>query len=144
MTSRKGDILLSKNGTIGITKVVDWDEEFSIFVSLCLIKVDTKQVIPEFLSYFIQSDIAVSQLKFRAKQGTVTNLHLEEIRELVCGLPSIEEQRKIVEIISSIESKIRNEQINLLTIRQMKRGLMQVLLSGKVRVKVDDQEEVTA
>ena len=34
----KGDILLSKNGTVGITKVIDWDEEFSIFVSLCLIK----------------------------------------------------------------------------------------------------------
>ena len=33
----KGDILLSKNGTIGITKVIDWDFEFSFFVSLCLI-----------------------------------------------------------------------------------------------------------
>lgn len=34
----KGDILLSKNGTIGITKVIDWEIEFSIFVSLCLLK----------------------------------------------------------------------------------------------------------
>ncbi|MGK7936699.1 MAG: hypothetical protein AB4206_13015 [Xenococcaceae cyanobacterium] len=34
----KGDLLYSKNGTIGVPRIVDWDFEFSIFVSLCLIK----------------------------------------------------------------------------------------------------------
>ena len=32
---QKGDLLLSKNGTIGISKKIDWNWEFSIFVSLC-------------------------------------------------------------------------------------------------------------
>jgi len=44
----KGDILLSKNGTIGLTKIVDWDFQFSIFVSLCLIK-STSEISSEFL-----------------------------------------------------------------------------------------------
>jgi type I restriction enzyme S subunit len=35
---QKGDLLYSKNGTIGVVRVVNWDFEFSIFVSLCLIK----------------------------------------------------------------------------------------------------------
>src|SRR5476651_1710075 len=38
----KGDLLLSKNGTIGVPRVVSWDWEFSIFVSLCLIKFNKK------------------------------------------------------------------------------------------------------
>lgn len=33
-----GDLLLSKNGTIGVPKLITWNWEFSIFVSLCLIK----------------------------------------------------------------------------------------------------------
>jgi len=33
-----GDILYSKNGTVGIAKLVDWTTEFSIFVSLALLK----------------------------------------------------------------------------------------------------------
>ena len=33
----KWDVLYSKNGTIGIAKLVDWDWEFSIFVSLALV-----------------------------------------------------------------------------------------------------------
>jgi len=32
--AEKGDVLYSKNGTIGIAKLIDWDWEFSIFVSL--------------------------------------------------------------------------------------------------------------
>ncbi len=38
----KGDILYSKNGTIGVSRVIDWDWEFSVFVSLCLIKTEEK------------------------------------------------------------------------------------------------------
>lgn len=50
--AERGDILLSKNGTIGVTKVVDWAFEFSFFVSLCLIKskseLDTRIFLPLF------------------------------------------------------------------------------------------------
>ncbi len=35
---KKGDILLSKNGTVGVPFVIDFDNEISIYVSLCLIK----------------------------------------------------------------------------------------------------------
>ena len=38
---KKGDILLSKNGTIGVPFVIDFDNEVSIYVSLCLIKLST-------------------------------------------------------------------------------------------------------
>ncbi|WP_198936663.1 restriction endonuclease subunit S [Anoxybacillus kestanbolensis] len=135
----KGDVLLSKNGTIGLVKVINWDWEFSIFVSLCLIKVQKDKLLPEFLAYFLQSDIALKQFRLRSKQGTVTNLHLIEIRELLCGLPSIEEQYKIVQILNSISKKISKETKKLEILMTIKKGLMQALLTGKVRVKVDDE-----
>lgn len=47
----KGDLLYSKNGTIGVSRIVDWDFDFSIFVSLCLIKVIKQKLNIEFLQY---------------------------------------------------------------------------------------------
>jgi restriction endonuclease S subunit len=134
----KGDILLSKNGTIGITKIVDWDEEFSIFVSLCLIKPKKDKVLSKYLMYFIQSEVAMKQFRLRSKQGTVTNLHLVEIRELICGIPSFKEQQSIVNIIDSVTDKLTIEKARLANLIKIKKGLMQDLLTGKVRVKVDD------
>lgn len=49
----KGDILISKCGTIGRTKLVDVDYEFSIFVGLALLKLNKKKVCGEFLEQLL-------------------------------------------------------------------------------------------
>jgi type I restriction enzyme, S subunit len=134
----KGDVLFSKNGTIGITKIINWDWEFSIFVSLALLKIHNKdKVNVAFLDLYLQSPIVRKQIKDRAKQGSVTNLHLEEIRDFDFVIPSTEEQNKIVHIISSIEKKIRTSINKFRQTQSLKKSLMQVLLTGKVRVKVN-------
>ena len=58
----KNDILLSKNGTIGIPKVIDWDWEFSIFVSLCLIKMNKKIIYSHYAKYFFESEALKKQI----------------------------------------------------------------------------------
>ncbi|HBY1066187.1 TPA: hypothetical protein MIP66_21975, partial [Klebsiella pneumoniae] len=99
-----GDILLSKNGTIGITKIVDWDWEFSVFVSLCLIKIKRENIDPRYIQLVLQSELVKHQIKARSKTGTITNLHLEEIREFLIPIPQIKEQIQIVEIIERAHS----------------------------------------
>nr|WP_246806836.1 restriction endonuclease subunit S [Ensifer sp. ENS04] len=91
---QRGDVLLSKNGTIGITKIVDWDNDFSIFVSLALIKAKPNLLLPEFLESFLSSANAQSQFSKHSKAGTVTNLHLREIRNLQIPVVPLEEQKK--------------------------------------------------
>jgi type I restriction enzyme M protein len=76
----KGDILYSKNGTIGISQIVDWDYEFSIFVSLCLIKPNKEKVLPEYLGEILNTTFVFNQAKNLTKTGTVSNLHLIEIK----------------------------------------------------------------
>ncbi len=105
---RLGDILLSKNGTVGIAKVVDWNWEFSIFVSLCLIRVKSSLNGP-FLASLFGTDVIWSQIRKRSKQGTVTNLHLEEIRELVVPIPKPQEQARIVERVIAVDERLRIE-----------------------------------
>ena len=133
---KRGDILLSKNGTVGIPRIVDWDWEFSIFVSLAHIRIKDSCLNNQFLIYVLDSEIIKEQMRKRSKQGTVTNLHLEEIREFDIPLPSIEEQLSINAALNSVNDRLKLAQSKHRKMNDMKKGLMQDLLTGKVRVKV--------
>lgn len=102
----KGDVLYTKNGTIGIAKAVDWEKEASIYVSLALIR-PTEDLDTFYLEKFLNTDLALQQAKDRTKTVSVSNLHLEEIREMEIPLPSIEKQSNIVDIVEKSHSKIR-------------------------------------
>jgi len=132
----RGDILCSKNGTIGIVKVVDWDWEFSIFVSLALIKPKNTTVSTQFLTRVLESPLILKQIRLRSKQGTVTNLHLEEIREFLIPIPPKDEQDKIVAALDAQDAYIAAKDACLTKLTNIKKALMQDLLTGKVRVKV--------
>jgi type I restriction enzyme S subunit len=139
---QKNDILYSKNGTVGIAKLIDWNWEFSIFVSLCLIKVRYDIIDPIYLKNVLESDIIKKQIVYRSKQMTVNNLHLEEINEFLVPFPiSMDEQERIVSIMEEINNKIHIEQNYLDKMTRIKQGLMQDLLTGKVRVKVEECQE---
>jgi len=134
----RGDILYSKNGTIGISKIIDWDWDFSIFVSLALLKLhDRDSLRIEFLDLYLQSPVVAKQIKDRSKQGTVNNLHLEEIRKFDVVMPSINEQLEITTIIQSIQGRISKVKDKLSQTQSLKKSLMQDLLTGKVRVTVN-------
>ncbi|MBU4300128.1 N-6 DNA methylase [archaeon] len=92
----KGDILYSKNGTIGVAKLIDWNWEFSIFVSLALLKPKRDILNSNYLEIFLNSPNAFKQATAHSKSGTVTNLHLIEIKQMIIPLPPLEIQKQIV------------------------------------------------
>lgn len=102
----KGDVLYSKNGTIGIAKLVDWDWKFSIFVSLCLIKPKKELLDPHYLKCFLNSDTAYAQATARSKSGTVTNLHLVDIKTIKIPLPPLATQQAIVAEIEAEQALV--------------------------------------
>jgi len=102
----KDDVLYSKNGTIGIAKLVDWDWEFSIFVSLCLIKPKKDVVDPHYLTCFLNSDAAYTQATARSKSGTVTNLHLVDIKTIKIPVPPLATQQAIVAEIEAEQALV--------------------------------------
>jgi len=115
-----GDILYSKNGTIGVSKVVNWKNEFSIFVSLALLKPKKELVDSYFLKKFLDSPIAYKQATKRAKTATVTNLHLEEIREIKMPLPPLELQKKILKKLDYISEQLEKKKKEILQLQKTK------------------------
>ena len=115
----KGDVLYSKNGTIGIAKLIDWDWEFSVFVSLALLKPKKNVLFPKYLEVFMNSEYAYQQATARKKSGTVTNLHLIDIKTIQILLPSLEIQKQIIAEIEK-EQKMVEECKKLITIHEQK------------------------
>ncbi|MGQ4869815.1 restriction endonuclease subunit S, partial [Aeromonas caviae] len=132
---QNGDLLLSKNGTIGIPRVVDWDWEFSVFVSLALIKLKRECLNVHYLEQFFRSDFLAAQLAQRSKQGTVTNLHLEEIREILVPLPpSLKEQTAIANVLSDSDALIGALEQLIAKKQAIKSATMQQLLTSRTRL----------
>ncbi|WP_258110081.1 restriction endonuclease subunit S [Alicyclobacillus sp. SP_1] len=81
---------------------------------------------------------------FLAIQGaTRLKLTQDSLRRIPVAIPPIEEQNRITKTVSSIATRIAGEKKCLEQLKQTKQGLMQVLLTGKVRVNVDEPSEVS-
>lgn len=135
-----GDLLLSKNGTIGKVKIVDWEWEFSIFVSLALIKPKRDLIDAKYLKHVLSSDSVWQQIRLRAKQGAVTNLHLEEIREFKIPLPPMDQQERIAKVLDTLDGFIIKTQQVIDKFCLVKKGMMHDLFSRGVTV--DDTSEI--
>lgn len=128
----KGDILYTKNGTIGIGKIVDWDYEFSIFVSLCLIKPKHDVVNVKFLNTFLNTPFALRQALRHSKVATIKNLHLVEIKKMLIPLPSLERQNDFTTKVEEIERQKKQVKTNIKKSEDLFQSLLQKAFKGEL------------
>jgi type I restriction enzyme, S subunit len=102
----QGDILLTKIGTIGLAMVVDIDEEFSIFVSLALLKLKKDRVLPKFIEHMLNSTIIRDQALADTRGVGNKNLVLKFIREFSIPTPPLPVQRRIVAELDEVKAKL--------------------------------------
>lgn len=105
----KGDILYTKNGTIGVAAKITWDYDFSIFVSLCLLKPNTEIVNTNYLVHFLNTKFALKQALSHTKTGTISNLHLIEIKKIKIPIPPLSVQQKIAKILDAANVLKQND-----------------------------------
>jgi type I restriction enzyme S subunit len=134
---QKNDVLLTIVGTIGNTAIVDVDYRFTLQRSVAIFRPDTEKIEPRFLHYAFQSDSFKRQLLGHSKLTTQGGVYLKELSSLMIPVPPFEEQHKITNILSSIDAKLELEKKEKVRLERIKHGLMDLLLTGKIRVKVD-------
>ncbi|PEE15327.1 restriction endonuclease subunit S [Bacillus sp. SH7-1] len=137
-TPKKGDIIYGREGSFGVASYVNTDERFSIGQRVVVIS--PLEILGEFLHFALNADIVFKQVLLASLGTTVKRINVSDIKQLLIPLPPRREQEEIVNILLQLVQRSENEQMYLATLNKIKRGLMQSLLTGKVRVKVDEDE----
>lgn len=99
----RGDILVSKDGTIGVPCPIETDREFSIFVSVALLKIRHELVDQIFLTKQLETDWVQSQIREGTKGIAIRHLHLNDFKRLRILVPPLPKQKEFVERVASVE-----------------------------------------
>ena len=128
-----GEVLLSISASVGECVIVDF--EACIHDGIVAIRNLSDDLNNEFLYYYLTS----SRISFATKgqTGTQSNINSNLVKNIEILIPPLPEQQQIAEILSTVDDTIHKEQKTKTELKALKRGLMQNLLTGKVRVPVE-------
>lgn len=126
-----GSILMTSRATIGarcINKVpMTTNQGFKSLIC-------KKNLHNQYLYYLI--DTLIKKLVHLSGGSTFLEVSKKDISNLRIPLPSLNEQKKIASILSEVDERIEMYKTKKEKLKELKKGLMQKLLTGKIRVKV--------
>ena len=126
-----GDILISVRAPVGEVNIAS----HKCCIGRGLSAITGTNADQNFL-YWVMQFSALSLNKL-SQGSTFTAINRKELADLIIPIPRIDEQKKIAEILAAVDLKIQAEQDANKKILVTKQALMQVLLTGKVRVALE-------
>lgn len=94
-------------------------------------------VSPKFVYQFVLSNIFMNQILKRLVGSNYPAINNDDMENVKISLPdTLDEQHKIASILSQVDDQITHNKNYLSKLKELKKGLMQDLLTGKVRVKM--------
>ncbi|WP_434634926.1 restriction endonuclease subunit S [Vibrio sp. SCSIO 43086] len=133
---RFGDTLIARVGAyFGATSYIGDTKEFCLGQNTASIR--PVHIDSNYLFIYLNSQIIRQQMDDAVAVGAQPSLSLKAIKELSIALPSTDEQELIAKSICSVRNKVDALVNKLNQQKHLKKALMQDLLTGKVRVKVE-------
>jgi len=136
-----GDIVFARTGaTVGKTYLYDKNDGELVFAGF-LIKFNpnSNKLHPYYLKTYTESGFYKNWVIIYSSRSGQPGINGKEYADLLISLPKIEEQRQIVKSFLATNKTIINEQTFLGKYQQLKAALMSDLLTGKVRVKYNEE-----
>ena len=124
------DLLVSWSATLGVFR---WDgPKAALNQHIFKVEPNEDEVNEDFLYHLLHRN--VERLEQKKQGSTMQHITKSTFEGSFVVLPEKKEQRKIAEILSTVDEKIRQEEEYKQKLEELKKGLMQDLLKGKVRV----------
>lgn len=130
----KGDILMTRIGSIGECKLIDWDVRASFYVSLALLKI--KGASAEYVAQYSNSSTFKREIELHSLQhATPKKINLGPISDVKIALPRTEaEQSAIAQALSDVDALLATLDQVIAKKRDLRQATMQELLTGKTRL----------
>ena len=137
-----GDLIFTQRGTLGQVCRIPIQSKFRRYVlsqSQMKVSVDEKHVNPDFLLAYFRSPIALKLIEAMTIGTGVPHLNLGILKAFPVPVPSLDEQSAIVNHVSATDARVESELMSLRGLKELRAGLMSVLLTGELRVTPDSE-----
>ena len=131
-----GDLLLTKDGTIGkVAYVTNLKRPATLNSGVFVVKPITDAYTAHFMFYVLESSVFKEFLQQLSAGSTINHLYQKDLVKFDLFVPpTIEEQEAISEILFDMDSEIHKLEDKLNKYEEVKQGMMEELLTGKVRL----------
>lgn len=132
--SFEGEAVLTAGDGVGVGKVFHYiNGKFDYHQRVYKVS-DFHNVDGKYFYYYFMKNFLKQAMKYNAKTS-VDSVRMEMITKMMIPVPSLKEQKKIAKILSAIDDQIEEYSSKKEKLELLKKGLMQQLLTGKIRVK---------
>ena len=100
-----------------------------------------KHINPEFIVYYLNIKCKY-KIAAKTKGVTIYHLHGKDLSDIKISYPDYQEQTRIATILSDMDAEISLLEQKLEKQKQIKQGMMQSLLTGKIRLLGNKEEQV--
>ncbi|EPM8295092.1 restriction endonuclease subunit S [Vibrio vulnificus] len=135
-----GDVVFTTEAPLGNVALIDRSD---VAIAQRVIKFRPKDDIcldSGYLKHFMLSTYFQKELLQNATGSTVLGVKGKRLHVMLVCLPSINEQKMIVDILNEVDRKKHFLELQKAETQQLKKGLMQKLLTGEWRVPVEETE----
>ncbi len=130
-----GDIVFSRVGSIDRNALIRKEEEGWLFSGRLLrVRPDKQRAVAPFLSYQFHGEGFKALVRNVAVGQTMASLNTQILKGIAVVLPSLPEQAAIAAILSDMDAEIGSLGAKLAKACQLKQGMMQELLTGRIRL----------
>ena len=130
--AESGDILMSVRAPVGELNM----SAFKSIIGRGLVAIRCKDKITHSKYLFYYLKYSVPRLRASSTGSTFKEVGKDILSNFEICLPEFLEQQKIAEILSTVDDKLEFLRTKKVNLEKLKKGLMNVLLTGRVRVKI--------
>lgn len=99
-----GDVLFSKDGTVGKVSVVRDRTKFAVLSSIAILRPDAKLIDPNYLGHALRSPDALDQALKKKTGSAIRRIILSDLKSVQISVPSLPEQRRIAAILDKADA----------------------------------------
>lgn len=129
-TPMSEDIIMSRVGSYGLVSYLYGEENVCLGQNIVVITTDINK---KYLFYALSSEYVKREIEKVTVGSSQKTLSLANIKKLHIALPRLEEQNKIANVLLAVDNEIEEYENKRQRLEELKKGLMQQLLTGKVR-----------
>ncbi|WP_415900842.1 restriction endonuclease subunit S [Neptuniibacter sp. QD48_11] len=137
--AKRHDVLLSKSGTIGTAAIVDTDAEFSIYESIFALRAIEHLLEPEYLLFYIQSDVAKAQYARDSVGMGVHHLNMPDIEDVRIPIPPLKDQIELISYLKNTSKKFdaltEKASNSIALMKERRTALISAAVTGKIDVR---------